>query len=209
LLGWIGSKMFPVLRYIIDINLAIAAIFIIRTPTLASLFAIASLINIIISFFCQNYNLRKDYLCCKSMPYMMMWKLSVIITYALSCTCYYLVDSTISLMILLILQFIIMSALFIAYFVFGFLIYRHSSTQIVMLIVLNCFCSVAAGNLYDAFVSITTGKFVANRNCIIAAYFAVVLGLLMYSIWSSVKKNGTDLESKDLIRKVYFIFNKI
>lgn len=29
ILGWIGSKLFPFLRYMIDINLAIAAIFLV------------------------------------------------------------------------------------------------------------------------------------------------------------------------------------
>lgn len=90
-LCWIGSKIFPVLRYLIDINLAIAAIFMIRSPLVSIFFAIAAAINLIISFLCQNYTLRKDYLCCKSMPYMMLWKLTVIIGYALNCSGYYLI----------------------------------------------------------------------------------------------------------------------
>lgn len=201
--------MFPVLRYMIDINLAIAAIFMIRTPMLAILFTIAGLINLIISFFCQNYSLRKDYLCCKSMQYMIMWKISVILSYAISCKCYYFIESEFSLMIFLAIQFIIMVTLFISYFLFGFLIYRHSSTQIIQLFVLSIFLAITTANLYDAFLSITTREFVPNRNLIVSLYFLVVLGFLMYSIWTNIKKQGTDIETMDPIRKIYFIFNKI
>lgn len=51
----------------IDINVAIAAFFLIREPMVAVFFAITSIINIAINFFGQNYTLRKDYLCCKKM----------------------------------------------------------------------------------------------------------------------------------------------
>jgi len=66
ILGWIGNKLFPFLRYKIDVNLSISAIFLIRSPTVAVCFCLAAFLNILVTFFCQNYNLRKDYLCCKS-----------------------------------------------------------------------------------------------------------------------------------------------
>ena len=96
-------------------------------------------------------------------------------------------------MIFLTIQFIIMVNLFISYFLFGFLIYRHSSTQIIQLFVLSIFLAIAAANLYDAFLTITTGEFVPNRNLIVSVYFIVALGFLMYSIWTNIKKQGTDI----------------
>jgi hypothetical protein len=67
ILGWNGSKVFPFLRYLIDINVAMAAIFLIKTPLVIICFVLTALTNLIINYFGQNYTLRKDYLCCKSM----------------------------------------------------------------------------------------------------------------------------------------------
>jgi hypothetical protein len=67
ILGWNGSKIFPFLRYLIDINVAMAAIFLTKSSLVTFCFIITALTNLIINFFGQNYTLRKDYLCCKSM----------------------------------------------------------------------------------------------------------------------------------------------
>lgn len=142
------------MRYIIDINLAVAAIFMIRIPTVSIFFLIAAIINIFINFFCQNYTLRKDYLCCKSMSYMLMWKISVILGYILNSVGYYLVKNTTALMVFLSIQFLIILPVLICYFLFGYLIYRHTSSQIFLLVILNLFCSIRVGNLYDAILTI-------------------------------------------------------
>lgn len=86
-----------------------------------------------------------------------------------------------------------MATLFICYFLFGFLIYRHSSTQLIQFFVLSIFLAITTANLYDAFLTITTREFVPNRNLIISAYFVLVLVFLMYSIWTNIKKQGTDI----------------
>ena len=156
ILGWLGTKIFPFLRYLIDINLAIAALFMMRTPIVAAFFFIAAIINLIISFFCQNYTLRKDYLCCKSMQYLMMWKIAVVLSYALTCLGFYLIKASITLIIFTSLQLAIMIALFVFYFVFGYLMYRHPSSQFAYLLILNIFCSIAAGNMYDTLVTMIT-----------------------------------------------------
>lgn len=66
LLGWAGNKLFPFLRYLIDANIVIGAIFMPKNPLVGIFFVVAVVLNITITFFCQNYSLRKDYLCCKS-----------------------------------------------------------------------------------------------------------------------------------------------
>lgn len=138
----------------IDINLAVSAIFMIKIPTISILFLIAAIINIGINFFCQNYTLRKDYLCCKSMSYMLMWKIGIVIGYVLNGLGYYLIKNLASLMIFLSVQFLIFFTIFVCYFVFGYQIYRHTSSQILLLTLLIIFCSMSLGNLYDAIITI-------------------------------------------------------
>lgn len=154
ILGWLGTKIFPFLRYLIDINLAIAAIFMMRTPLVAVFFFVAAAINLIISFLCQNYTLRKDYLCCKSMQYLMMWKIAVVLSYGVTCLGFYIIQTRVTLIIFASIQLVIMLSLFIFYFIFGYLMYRHPSSQIAYLFILNIFCSISLGNMYDSFLTI-------------------------------------------------------
>lgn len=198
------------LRYIIDINVAIAAIFLIRTPLVAVFFVLTAITNLTISFFCQNYTLRKDYLCCKSMQYMMMWRICLILGYAASCAGYYLIGSSkVALIIFLVILFLLAGALLVCYFLFGYLIYRHTSSQLVLLLLLNTFFSISAGNLYDAFLTLLYGNFVPNRNLIFAGCFFAFVACMMYSLWTNIKKKGSLNDNKDPIKKIYFIFNKL
>lgn len=154
ILGWIGSKVFPFLRYLIDVNLAVAAIFLVKSPYVAFCYVLACLVNIGVHFLGQNYTLRKDYLCCKSMSYLLMWKISIMIGYALNCTGYYLINANKTiLIILLILQFLTFASLLIAYFIYGYVIYRHISSQVVLLATINIFCALTLGNLFDTFMA--------------------------------------------------------
>lgn len=204
-----GNKIFPFLRYIIDINVAIAAIFMAKAPLVAIVFTIAAIVNIMINFFCQNYTLRKDYLCCKSMQYMMLWRICVVLSYTINCTGYYLISSPASLLIFLISQALLNLGLFIFYFLFGYLMYRHPSSQIAYLCVLNAFCSITFAQLYDAFLTMTAGNFVASRSLILTGFFFVFCAGLMYSLWTNIKKKGSLLDNKDPIKKIYFLFNKL
>lgn len=204
-----GTKIFPFLRYLIDINLAIAALFMMRTPIVAAFFFIAAIINLIISFFCQNYTLRKDYLCCKSMQYLMMWKIAVVLSYALTCLGFYLIKTSVTLIIFTSLQLAIMIALFVFYFIFGYLMYRHPSSQFAYLLILNIFCSIAAGNMYDTLVTMITNSYVINRNLIFAGYFCVFLAILMYCLWSNIRKKRSLIDNKDPIERIYFMFHKL
>ena len=86
-----GSKLFPALRYIIEINVAIAGWFLIRSPPVAIFFALAAFVNLFVNFLAQNYTLRKDYLCCKSMEFLMLFKSTIIFAYGFNCLGYYII----------------------------------------------------------------------------------------------------------------------
>lgn len=155
ILSWIGSKLFPFLRYLLDINLAIAAIFLVINPFVSFCFILAAFINLIINFFGQNYTLRKDYLCCKSMEYLLMWKISLILGFAINCAGYYLIhDSKTILMVFLIIQLVIFASLLTCFFIFGFVLYRHTSSQLMLLVSLNIFCAITLGNFFDTLMAL-------------------------------------------------------
>lgn len=154
----IGSKLFPFLRYLIDANLSLAAIFLIRCPTVAVCFVLAAFLNILINFVCQNYNLRKDYLCCRSIEFLLLWKISLIVGFAINCAGYYLIGTSQTVLLaFLMIQFLIFSVLLALYFSFGYLIYRHTSSQTYLIIFLNLFCAITMGNAYDLIHTMISG----------------------------------------------------
>ena len=158
ILGWIGSKIFPALRYIIEANLAIAGWFMIRSLPISAFFILAAIINLFVNFFGQNYTLRKDYLCCKSMEFLMLFKSSIIVGYLINFLGYFLIgDSKSTLLVFLIVQFIIPLILLISFFLFGYLTYRHTATQLTLIVIINLYFSIALGNLYDCINSQVTG----------------------------------------------------
>jgi hypothetical protein len=60
-----------------------------------------------------------------------------------------------------------------------------------MLILLNIFFSISAGNLYDFALAMASGNFVANRNLVLSATSFVFIGVMMYGIWTNIKKKGS------------------
>jgi hypothetical protein len=51
-------------------------------------YILTALINLFITFFAQNYVLRKDYLCCKNVTFLIFYKSIIIIGYAVNCIGY-------------------------------------------------------------------------------------------------------------------------
>ncbi len=51
-------------------------------------FILTAMINLFIMFFAQNYVLRKDYLCCKNVGFLMLHKTVLILGYGVSCVGY-------------------------------------------------------------------------------------------------------------------------
>jgi hypothetical protein len=85
LVAWLGNKIYPVIRYLIEINLAIAGIIFFVDDVSAGFFVITAIINLFITFFAQNYILRKDYLCCKNVAFLLLHKTVLIIGYGINC----------------------------------------------------------------------------------------------------------------------------
>lgn len=159
---------------------------------IAPMFAIVAIVNVVIHFLCQNYNLRKDYLCCKSLSFMLFWKIAVILSYTINSVGYFIIKtSEAALIIFLVAQFVIFLVLYIFYFTFGFLIYRHTSSITLLSLLLSSLLSLSLGNLYDCLQTLITNTFHPNRNLIYSLCFFVAFSILSYAIWTKMKKNGS------------------
>lgn len=78
------------------------------------------------------------------------------------------------------------------FFFFGYNIYRHSITQILQISIVNLYLGLSIGNLHDLLIISLTGFHVENRNLITSCIFFVAFTVLSYSLWTSLRKNGTN-----------------
>ena len=92
LIAWLGNKIYPVIRYLIELNLAIAAIIFFVDDAAGGFFVVTGVVNIFITFFAQNYVLRKDYLCCKNVAFLLIHKIAIFIGYGVSCIGYRIIN---------------------------------------------------------------------------------------------------------------------
>lgn len=129
LVAWLGNKIFPIVRYLIEINLALSAFIFAVDNVAAGFFFVTVLINIFITFFAQNYVLRKDYLCCKNMPFLIFYKVVVITVYAVDCVGQRTTVDKKSFITVLIILFLISLVSFIYYFISGYNCYRYSTPR--------------------------------------------------------------------------------
>lgn len=92
LVAWLGNKIYPLIRYLIEVNLAIGAIIFYVDNVSTGFFIVTAAINLFITFFAQNYVLRKDYLCCKNLAFLLLHKIIIILTYIVSCVGYRIIN---------------------------------------------------------------------------------------------------------------------
>jgi hypothetical protein len=112
-------------------------------------------------------------------------------------------------MVFLVVQFTTFAILYVCFFLFGFKIYRHTSTQVILISTLNIYCSITLGNLFDTFMAILHHYFMPNRNIILAVCFFFFLSFLSYSLSTRIKKNGTSINNKNSTKRNYFLFYKL
>ena len=119
---------------------------------------ISAFFNVAITFICQNYNLRKDYLCCKSVSYLLLFKISVIVAYSTNCIGYYIVNKNQFLLLgIICVHFLLSLILLIAYIGFGYYIYRHTVSQVLQAFLVCLYLSLSSGCLYDHILNIVEG----------------------------------------------------
>lgn len=149
MIAWLGNKIYPVIRYLIEINLAISAIMFYVDNVSAGFFIVTAIINLFITFFAQNYVLRKDYLCCKNVAFLLLHKITIIIGYGVSCIGYRVIAQPLHFLIFLGIHLCLSALLFLSYFLFGYNIYRHTTPRVLLIASIVAYLSLSLSTFYD------------------------------------------------------------
>lgn len=149
LIAWLGNKVYPVIRYLIEINLAISAIIFYVDNASAGFFIVTAIVNLFITFFAQNYILRKDYLCCKNVAFLLLHKITIILGYGVSCVGYRIINDQTQFLIFLGIHLCAALLLFLCYFLFGFNIYRHTTPRVLLIAAIAAYLSLSLSAFYD------------------------------------------------------------
>lgn len=119
-------------------------------PYSGILFGVAVIINLFVTFFMQNYSIRKDYLCCRNVDYLMLYKSLIFLGYGLNALAIN-APSQIMFMCTLFAHLIISLTLFIVYFVKGATIYEHAISRTILIGTVVFYLSLSLGQLCDEF----------------------------------------------------------
>ncbi len=149
MIAWLGNKIYPIIRYLIEINVSIAAlIFFVDDPS-SGFFIVTVIINVFITFFAQNYILRKDYLCCKNVNYLLLHKIIIILGYGLNCLGNRMINDHSTFLVFLGIHLAFSILLMVCYFWFGFYIYRHTTPRFLLLGSVAAYLSLSLAMFYD------------------------------------------------------------
>lgn len=186
ILAWMGSRIFPVLRILIELNVVLPAYFMMVDLYSGIIFFVAVFINLFVTFFMQNYNIRKDYLCCKDVEYMMMFKVLLFIGYGVNAVAVTYCSSTMFISALVI-HLCISVSLFLGYFFKGIIIYRHAISRNIFIGLLVLYMSLAAGQLCDE-ICRQIGQYQDTQlDLIYGGMFCVLLGGLSWSLFEWIR----------------------
>lgn len=205
-MAWLGNKIYPVIRYLIEINLAISGIIFYVDDVSAGFFIVTAIVNLFITFFAQNYILRKDYLCCKNVAFLLLHKITIIIGYGVSCVGYRIINEPTHFLILLGIHLCAASLLFLCYFLFGFNIYRHTTPRVLLIASLVAYLSLSLSTFYDE----ANRQYTHGTEIYYIVYQVVLFGIISFfcfSILQGMKRNGVSKQEKNFKKKVFFIFN--
>jgi hypothetical protein len=117
----------------------------------AGFYVVTAAVNLFITFFAQNYVLRKDYLCCKNVQFMLVYKCVVFIGYVVNCIGYRVInkDNIKTFLIFIIIHLVLSLLTMLCYFTFGFNIYRHLTPRVLLIGSIVIYVSLSLSLLYD------------------------------------------------------------
>lgn len=182
ILAWMGSRIFPVLRILIELNVVLPAYFMMVDLYSGIIFFFAVLLNLFVTFFMQNYNIRKDYLCCKDVEYLMLFKILIFVGYGVNAVAI-TYCSPMMLLAALVIHLIISVSLYLGYFFKGITIYRHAITRNILIVMIILYVSLAAGQLCDEICRVVGQYKNTQLDLIYCGMFCVLLAGLSYSLF--------------------------
>lgn len=186
--------------------MAIAAVIFFVDNVSAGFFIITAIINLFITFFAQNYVLRKDYLCCKNVAFLLLHKVTLILTYGVSCVGYRIITQPTQFLVFLGIHLCPAMLLFLCYFLFGFNIYRHTTPRVLLIGAVVGYLSLALSMFYDE----ANRQYSNGTEMYYVIYQVILFGIISFfsfSLIQAMKRNGVSKNEKNFKKKVYFTFN--
>ncbi len=169
-------------------------------------FVLTGVLNLFITFFAQNYVLRKDYLCCKNVAFLLVHKILIFVTYGVSCVGYRMLDEPRQFLVFLGIHLVASSLLVLCYFIFGFNIYRHTTPRVLLIGSLAAYSSLSLSIFYDE----ARRQFGSSKETYYLVYQVILFGFVSFfcfTVLQAMKRNGIDKKSKNFKKKVFFVFN--
>lgn len=194
----------------VELNLIVSAFFFINDTYSAIFFVISTLLNLVVNFFCQNYSLRKDYLCCKSVEFLMIFKIAYILFYVINCLGHrFIKEGSAKTIFLIFLCFhlLISAILVISYFSFGYNIYRHTTPRYLLVALITAKLSLSMSFVYDE-INRSSLVYSETRDLIYTGVFWVLTTAVAFVTLRRMRANGTDPESA-LKKRIFFVFGKL
>ncbi len=209
ILSWCGVRIFPALRYLIDINVALCAFFAAVDTGFIFMGLLVLLLNYLISFFCTNYTLRKDYLCCKSIFHLFLRKTIITSGYFLNVLAVRLYPTTVDFfLIFLSLHLLLALTLLISYFFYGILEFRQPTPRFLSLLLMSAILGFSLGMAYDEGL----WKYHGHDQELMRVYASGCGGLIFLMLQThntQVKLHANSEPDSSIHRDIFFIFNKM
>lgn len=148
ILAWIGNKLFPYLRFLIEINTVLAAFFMLLDDYLFIFFGLTTVINLFAALFLENFLLEKDYLKCGNRTFNLVWKIILFINLSIN-KAGMMFQSESLYNTLISLRFIASWILWILYLKTGFDIYQHQNVKYFFMVIVTLFSTLSTGQFLD------------------------------------------------------------
>jgi hypothetical protein len=132
ILKWISLKIDAYLRTLIELDLilSVVIVFLSNSNIALAFISFSIVINLFSTFFLQDYTIRKDFLCCKSLSYLMIFKISLVIGYVVNTLSCFYSNNQQTYMAVILINLVLSSGLFFFYLKSGFMIYRNNIAKI-------------------------------------------------------------------------------
>lgn len=151
LFGWVGIRVFPILRILLEANTALAAYFMIIDNYSIVLFILAAIVNLLGTFFLQNYIISKDNLKCGNVQFSLVLRIIMYFNIILNqCGIWYQSEAFYNA--LLSVRLLCSIILWVAYITKGITIYRHPIPKYLMMLLIIAYLCLTFGQFIDQMV---------------------------------------------------------
>jgi hypothetical protein len=171
------------------------------------MFGVAVISNLLVTFFMQNYSVKKDYLCCRDIDYLILFKSLIYVAYAMDALAV-AYPSAVMMVCALIAHFGIALTLYALYFVRGITIYEHSISRTILIGLIVVYLSLVTGQLCDELCRFFQ-YYNTQLDMLYAGIFCLLISVVSYSLFCHIREQSLGDKQKSLKNTVYLVGDKV